>query len=1683
MPPESLPWDRKEFFKERKHERSQSLGSLARWRDSSHHRDFTRWGSPDFRTTPGHGKQGGWHLFSEESGHGYGVSRSRDKILEADSKPSSVSRGDGRYGKYNRENRGPFGQRDWRGHSLETTSNSLNLSKRPADVKNDFVNTWDQHHSKDQHDNMCGVNGFGTGPRYGRGKSLGSIDWKPLKWTRSGGLSSRGPGFRHCSRSRSMGGEDSYEVKIESQSRNGTTNESHSSKVAACMTYSAPSDDKACRKKPRLNWGEGLAKYEKKKVDGPDVCANKGSPVSNMEPFNNLSPHNTGHKSPKVSGFSEFASPATPPSVACSSSPGVGGKTVTADNDVSNLTVSAVPGFQNHLQRFSFNLEKLDIDSLNDMGASITELIQCDDPRSVDSGPVSSSAMDKLLIWKADISKVIERTESEIDSLETELKSLKSESGDRCLCPAPALGSQMVCHNDKPCEEYAVVSDKVLWPESLKIISSGELLVDKKPLSTNLHSSHENGKEEDIDTPGTSTSKFEEPLPLTKVVSSCDTRTYDNFSRDLDAMQPTGVKCLGPSATKEVACLSACGDGDTSMEAKDGMDASSGSSLCLSSEDILYNTIISSNKESADRACGVFANLLPKECCKIGNTGGSSDSLSHTFVMEKFVERNRFARFKEKVITLKFKALRQLWKEDMRLLSMRKCRPKSHKRHELSVRSNCNGIRKNRSTIRPRFSFPGDHISLVPTSEILNYTSKLLSEPKVEVQRNTLKMPALILDEKEKMVSKFISSNGLVEDPLAIEKERTMINPWTAEEREIYLDKYAVFGKDFRKIASFLDHKTTADCVEFYYKNHKSECFEKLKKQYVGKLGKSFSAKTDMMTSSRKWNHEVDAASLEILSAASVMVDGISSNKRMHAGSLLRGYGNVKASRADDSITGRSAKIDTIGDERETVAADVLAGICGSISYEASITTSADLVVGGMDRKFLEAKPLCEQPLIPDVTQNDDDGTCSDESCGEMDPTEWADEEKASFLQAVSSFGKDFTKISQCVGRSQEQCKVFFSKARKCLGLELMHSVSENAGSPVNDDVNDGGSGTDDGGVVETCSADGTDKFGMKTDEDIPSFIINTYHADSPAVKGRKLSVELKKIKEINGAKVDHEDVNVVSDTCANKTEPKVGSDGSDVMLYSSVKSCSVSGKAAIIMSDNTEVGKGKADKTGDANTGLISAQEIFEPCKSNSVDEDRLVSDVFSGGPENELGRQRVTSIRHLDDRDDKCEADTGAVAKLKGSVHGSSTTVHATLSSVGNSCSLLSFDTENKHVSVGRPHMSAFSLEDHYATANSLLQNTAAANVKCKKTAVQDRLSSTSDFQGSGNMHCHSSISNGDHQLPIPGNHVEAISILRGYPLQVPIKKEVSGDMNCSSSATELPLLSKNDDQLGDQFKTRLQHLPGSEEPSRNGDVKLFGKILTNPSSTQIPNLTSKSSEEKGTHHSKLSSKSSGHHNADENLKILKFDRNDYLGLENVPLRSYDYRDGNGVQTCLSSLSDSAILLAKYPAAFGNYSTPSAKLEQQSLQAFARNNERHLNGAFAFTTRDINGSNALIDYQMFRSREGLKAQPFMVDAKHRQDLFSELQRRNGFESISSLQHQGRAMVGMNSIGRPGILMGGVSDPVAAIKMHYPNSDTYGSQSGSIARNDESWGGKGDLGSFLSARVGKCLSDFPATD
>ncbi|XP_059457621.1 uncharacterized protein LOC132187348 isoform X4 [Corylus avellana] len=1661
-------------------------------------------------------------------------------MLEDDSCRPSISRGDGKYGRSSRENR--LGQRDWKGHSWETSNGSPNTSGRLLDVSNndlrsvddmiacpshpnsDFVNTWDQLHLKDQHDKMGGVNGLGTGQRCDRENSLGSSDWKPLRWSRSGSLSSRGSGFSHSSSSKSMGGVDSNETKVDMQLKNATPVQSPSGDAAACVTSAAPSEETTSKKKARLNWGEGLAKYEKKKVEGPEVSVSKDGAI--ITTCNAESTHsfvsNMADKSPRVVGFSDCASPATPSSVACSSSPGVEeksfGKAANIDNDINNLCVSPSSGSQNHLEGFPFNLEKLDMNLIANLGSQLIELLQSDDSSTVDSSFVRSTTINKLSICKSEVSKALEVTESEIDLLENELKLLKSQSESGDPCPA-ASSSLAVENNTKPCKDDAV-SNLTLRPTPLQVVSSGDAAVENTPLCNGaLEEVHATIKDEDIDSPGTATSKFvEPPLTLVNAVSSPGKVEHGDSAGDFDAIQIQ-------SQNMNLKCSVPCSGGE-----KTGKPVFIDMSLHTGGEDILCNVILTTNRECADSASEVFSKLFPRDqhMTNISRAANFWSCQSASLVKEKFGMRKQFLRFKERVLMLKFKIFRHLWKEDMRLLSVRKHRPKSQKKFDLSLRATLGGIQKHRSSIRSRFSSPAGNLSLVPTAEMLNFTSKLLSDSQVKVYSNTLKMPSLILDKKEKMVSRFISSNGLVEDPWAVEKERALINPWTPEEKEIFMDKLTTFGKDFWKIASFLDHKTTADCVEFYYKNHKSDCFEKTKKQGCSKQAKSFFPSTYLVTSGKKWNREMNAASLDMLGAVSMMAaraDDRARSRQSSAGRVfLGGYSDSKTLWGDDGILERSSSLDILGNERETVAADVLAGICGSLSSEAMsscITTSIDPGESYREWKCQKVDSL-KRPLTPDVTQNVDDETCSDESCGEMDPSDWTDEEKSIFIQAVSSYGKDFVMISRCVRtRSRDQCKVFFSKARKCLGLDLMHPGPRNVGTPVSDDANGGGSDTEDACVVETGETGSVicgNNSGCKLDEDLPLSTMNMNHDETDPAKIVNLQSDLNKSQENNGiGHMDHELEAVetlASDACPSEKSPELVFHGdSDIGDAVKNQSESVHAQKCAVVLANTEPGGDEVIEQGISITGSVAVVEGINPVplSSEALLENKAVA---SEGFENELAGQELLLPESClnDRRDEKSDGDTIGPSSLQCSNQDSNTTGNA--SHVAAESSGFSLNPEYQHKvsleldSMEKPHVISLPQQSS-PSATSVSQDSAA--ILCDKTLNQDRLSSTLDFHGNRDKQSPKSVSRDDFHQHLSGNpllnHVESSQILRGYPLQMSNKKDMNGDVNCRKlsevqtlpqsdriistryvpqdcylqkcssskphcSVAELPLLSQKIEQTSVHSRAHSRSLSDTDKPCRNGDVKLFGQILSNPSSTQIPNSSTHENDEKGIHNPKLSSKSnlkfSGHHNMDGNSNLLKFDRNNYLGLENVAMRSFGFWDGNRIQTGFSSFPDSAILLAKYPAAFGNYPTPPPKVDPPPLQAVGKSNERNLNGVSVFPSREISSSNGVVDYQVYRSREGSKVQPFAVDMKQRQDIFSEMQRRNGFEGV---QPQGRGVVGMNMnvVGRAGVLVGGpctgVSDPVAAIKMHYAKTDQYGGQTGSITREEESWIGKGDIG------------------
>lgn len=91
-------------------------------------------------------------------------------------------------------------------------------------------------------------------------------------------------------------------------------------------------------------------------------------------------------------------------------------------------------------------------------------------------------------------------------------------------------------------------------------------------------------------------------------------------------------------------------------------------------------------------------------------------------------------------------------------------------------------------------------------------------------------IPPLLLPPDERR-RKFTNNNGLMQDPMQIYKEREYVNMWTDAEKVIFREKYLQQPKNFFLIATYLERKTVADCVQYYYLSKKTENYKQLLKK------------------------------------------------------------------------------------------------------------------------------------------------------------------------------------------------------------------------------------------------------------------------------------------------------------------------------------------------------------------------------------------------------------------------------------------------------------------------------------------------------------------------------------------------------------------------------------------------------------------------------------------------------------------------------------------------------------------------------------------------------------------------------------------------------------------------------------------------------------------------------------
>ena len=78
--------------------------------------------------------------------------------------------------------------------------------------------------------------------------------------------------------------------------------------------------------------------------------------------------------------------------------------------------------------------------------------------------------------------------------------------------------------------------------------------------------------------------------------------------------------------------------------------------------------------------------------------------------------------------------------------------------------------------------------------------------------------PMIISSHERQMLSRF-EFNKHDTDPMGYRLEQLATNPWTESEEKIFVMKYLLYPKNFRKIASFIENKSAFDVTSFYFHN------------------------------------------------------------------------------------------------------------------------------------------------------------------------------------------------------------------------------------------------------------------------------------------------------------------------------------------------------------------------------------------------------------------------------------------------------------------------------------------------------------------------------------------------------------------------------------------------------------------------------------------------------------------------------------------------------------------------------------------------------------------------------------------------------------------------------------------------------------------------------------------------
>ncbi|KAL5032850.1 hypothetical protein BDV3_001384 [Batrachochytrium dendrobatidis] len=292
---------------------------------------------------------------------------------------------------------------------------------------------------------------------------------------------------------------------------------------------------------------------------------------------------------------------------------------------------------------------------------------------------------------------------------------------------------------------------------------------------------------------------------------------------------------------------------------------------------------------------------------------------------------------------------------------------------------------------------------------VLNQLNNTNEAEQRQLERSA-KEPDMIISPELRTSTKFINNNGLVHDPagnLAVFNNK-MNMCWSDEERDILRVKLTQCGKNFSKISACLPHKSTANCIQYYYREKVNLRFKQLLRQCsVAGRGRRRKEKINLSIAPSFFKTYLLKANEEIV------------HVRTHSTwDSVCDVGGNESTADDDADANKTSG--TIKSKKHRLLAIKDATSADVISHNIAISPTSQGQVNNQTQ--------IQQPFQAEGV-----------SSTSVSDTNWSEAEKAKALHAFDFVGRNFEAMASMVGtKTSEQCKAFYNNHRRKVGEEAV---------------------------------------------------------------------------------------------------------------------------------------------------------------------------------------------------------------------------------------------------------------------------------------------------------------------------------------------------------------------------------------------------------------------------------------------------------------------------------------------------------------------------------------------------------------------------------------------------------------------------------------------------------------------